>query len=47
MLQKTGHKKLEDFSVTLYGVGKETAVCSNAGTFLIDVQGTIKDTTMF
>ena len=32
MLRKPGHNKREDFSLTLYGVWKETAVCSNAGT---------------
>ena len=29
------HNKREDFLLTLYGVWKETAVCSNAGTCLI------------
>ena len=35
MLRKPGHDKREDISLTLYGVWKETAVCSNAGTCLI------------
>ena len=35
MLRKPGHNKREDFSLTLYGTWKETAVCSNAGTCLI------------